>query len=64
MLLFISYYLPMNTQIEAIAKAYGIETLETQMSDTQDFHNLAVWEIQAMLEEAYKKGLEDAKNQK
>ena len=62
MLLFISYYLPMNTQIEAIAKAYGIETLETQMSDAQDFHNLAVWEIQAMLEEAYKKGLEDAKN--
>lgn len=52
----------MNTQIEAIAKAYGIETLETQMSDAQDFHNLAVWEIQAMLEEAYKKGLEDAKN--
>ena len=53
----------MNT-IEAIAKAYGIETLETQMSDTQDFHDIAVWNLKAMLEEAYKKGLEDAKNQK
>lgn len=63
MLLFISYYLPMNT-IEAIAKAYGIETLETQMSDAQDFHDIAVWNLKAMLEEAYKKGLEDAKNQK
>ena len=62
MLSFIYQYLPMEKQIEAIAKAYGIETLETQMSDAQDFHNLAVWEIQAMLEEAYKKGLEDAKN--
>lgn len=64
MLLFISYYLPMNTLIEAIAKAYGIETLETQMSDAQDFHDIAVWNLKAMLEEAYKKGLEDAKNQK
>ena len=62
MLSFIYQYLPMEKQIKAIAKAYGIETLETQMSDAQDFHNLAVWEIQAMLEEAYKKGLEDAKN--
>ena len=49
----------MNTQIEAIAKAYGIET---QMSDAQDFHDIAVWNLKAMLEEAYKKGLEDAKN--
>lgn len=54
----------MNTQIEAIAKAYGIETLETQMSDAQDFHDIAVWNLKAMLEEAYNKGLEDAKNQK
>ena len=54
----------MNTQIEAIAKAYGIETLETQMSDAQDFHDIAIWNLKAMLEEAYKKGLEDAKNQK
>lgn len=63
MLLFISYYLPMNTQTEAIAKAYGIETLENQMSDTQDFYDIAVWNLKAMLEKAYKKGLEDAKNQ-
>lgn len=48
----------MEKQLEAIAKAYGIDTLETQNSDSKDFHNLAVWEIQAMLEEAYKKGME------
>lgn len=54
----------MNTLIETIAKAYGIETLKTQMSDAQDFHDIAVWNLKAMLEEAYKKGLEDAKNQK
>lgn len=53
----------MNTQTEAIAKAYGIETLENQMSDTQDFYDIAVWNLKAMLEKAYKKGLEDAKNQ-
>lgn len=48
----------MEKQLEAIAQAYGIETLETQNSDYKDFHNLAVWEIQAILEEAYKKGME------
>lgn len=58
MLSFIYQYLPMEKQLEAIAKAYGIDTLETQNSDSKDFHNLAVWEIQAMLEEAYKKGME------
>jgi len=48
----------MEKQLEAIAQAYWIDTLETQNSDSKDFHNLAVWEIQAMLEEAYKKGME------
>lgn len=48
----------MKNQLEAIAQTYGIDTLETQNSDSKDFHDIAVWTLKAMLEEAYKKGME------
>lgn len=44
--------------LEAIAQTHGIETLETQNADSKDFHDIAVWTLKAMLEEAYKKGME------
>lgn len=46
--------------LETIAKAYGISTLETQNSDSEDFHDLGVWTIKKMLEEAYNQGKQDA----
>ena len=43
--------------ITRIAQAMmGIETLETRLSDDQDFHDLAVWQIKAALEAAYQAG--------
>jgi len=42
-----------------IAKKYvpGLMTLEAQNSDELDFHTVAVWSIEDMLNDAYKKGL-------
>lgn len=34
----------------------NIETLETRRSDSLDFHDVAVWEIRAALEAAYRAG--------
>lgn len=43
----------------------GIKTLETQRSDSLDFHDVAVWTMRAALHDAYEAGLragiEDAK---
>ena len=39
-------------------KHLHIETLETRKSDGLDFHDCAVWAIQAALEEAFKAGVE------
>lgn len=33
-----------------------LETLETRNSDSQDFHELSVWQIKKALREAYKAG--------
>jgi len=45
--------------IAALAKRYlYLDTLETQNSDSLDFHDLAVWRIKEALEEAYKAGFE------
>ena len=47
--------------IEAIARKYlGIETLKTQSNDDADFHDLAVWCIDAALFAAYNAGHEAA----
>lgn len=48
----------MNELLLAIAKEhFGIETLETRKRDSLDFHEVAVWQIQAALEAAYRAGL-------
>ncbi len=35
-----------------------IETLKIQNSDDKDFHDLAVWQIQAALDKAFAAGIE------
>lgn len=51
--------------IARIAKAHlGIKTLEHQNSDSLDFHDLAVWQIEEALMEAYKIGRLDGRNEK
>jgi hypothetical protein len=46
--------------LEKIAQKhfYGVETLETQNSDSLDFHDVAVWSIRSALEDAFKAGME------
>lgn len=46
--------------IENIARKNGIETLETRNSDSLDFHDIAVWQLQTMLDEAFKSGRQTA----
>lgn len=47
--------------LEQIAKQeLGIETLETQNSDSLDFHDVSVWSIKAALEKAYEAGKQGA----
>jgi hypothetical protein len=46
-----------NQVLEAIAKKHlGIDTLQMQNSDSADFHDLAVWSIEAALKAAYEAG--------
>ena len=50
--------------IEAIARKYlEIETLQTRCSDEADFHDLAVWLIDAALIAAYNAGREAAQKE-
>jgi hypothetical protein len=54
----------MSTQktLEKIAQKHlGIETLQTQKSDRLDFHDLAVWSIEAALKAAFEAGQQAAK---
>ncbi len=37
-------------------KTSGIETLETRLADSLDFHDLAVWNIHAIIKEAFTAG--------
>ncbi|MDI9234302.1 DUF6900 domain-containing protein [Limnohabitans lacus] len=49
----------MTTQktLEQIAQKHlGLETLQTQKSDRLDFHDLAVWSIEAALKAAFEAG--------
>ena len=55
----------MKKQLVEIAKknSYSIETrgdLESRHNDDEDFIELSVWSIQAMLEEAYELGKKNA----
>lgn len=50
----------MKTQIQTLQeiarKHLHIETLETQKSDRLDFHEVAVWSIEAALKAAFEAG--------
>ena len=53
----------LNKLLEQIAlKHFFIETLETQHSDRQDFHDVSVWAVKSALEAAYAAGIEAGKN--
>ena len=43
---------------EAATKMLGLETLEERKMDDLDFHELAVWQIQDLIDMAYKAGRE------
>jgi hypothetical protein len=46
-----------NEAFETIAQRFlGIETLAVQLSDSLDFHEVGVWNIQAALQAAYELG--------
>jgi len=47
-------------EVAAIIDGHGI-TLETQNSDSLDFHKLAVWELKELLDAAYKAGKASSK---
>ena len=43
-----------------VQKRLGIETLETQHSDSLDFHDISVWALREALTEAFSAGVEFA----
>jgi hypothetical protein len=46
-----------QANIEKIARSLiGLETLKTRNSDSLDFHEIPVWELKRVLEEAYELG--------
>jgi len=48
---------PIDTVIEDIARAnLGVPTLAMRNSDSLDFHDVAVWQLRAALEAAYRAG--------
>jgi len=51
----------MKRTIERIAREeLEITTLESRHNDEEDFHTLAVWEIETVMELAYQAGFEAA----
>lgn len=50
-----------NTLQQIAQKHLGLETLQTQKSDRLDFHDLAVWSIEAALKAAFEAGQKAAK---
>ena len=53
----------MDETLAEIAKAHlDLDTLETQNSDSLDFHELSVWQIKEALEAAYMAGKRDGIN--
>lgn len=48
---------PLEKLFADIAKEHlGIATLETRRRDALDFHDVAVWQVRAALEAAYRAG--------
>jgi len=53
----------MDQTLERIAREdLEITTLEPRHNDEEDFHTLAVWEIETVMERAYQAGSEAASN--
>ncbi len=51
----------MDQTLERIAREeLEITTLESRHNDEEDFHTLAVWEIETVMERAYQAGFEAA----
>ncbi len=51
----------MDQAIERIAREeLEITTLESRHNDQEDFHTLAVWEIETVMERAYQAGFDAA----
>lgn len=47
----------MKKELEKIAQeVLDIETLETRMSDSLDFHEVSVWSLEEALKQAYEAG--------
>lgn len=47
-----------EAQLEAIAvEALGVDTLATRRSDLLDFHDLAIWNVEAAMQAAYAAGV-------
>jgi hypothetical protein len=54
-------YPTMNRTLEQIAREeLEITTLEPRNNDEEDFHTLAVWEIETVMERAYQAGFQAA----
>jgi len=50
-----------DAKLEAIAvKRFNIETLETRNNDSDDFHDIAVWNMKAALAAAFQAGVDAA----
>ena len=50
---------PLSDPLTRIAQQHlGVETLQRRDSDDADFHALAVWNVRAALEAAYRAGLQ------
>ncbi|MFM2007579.1 MAG: hypothetical protein RLZZ09_3234 [Pseudomonadota bacterium] len=51
----------LNTLLSQIAQKHlRVETLETRHSDSLDFHDVAVWQIEEALQAAFEAGRQDA----
>ncbi|MFM2007252.1 MAG: hypothetical protein RLZZ09_2907 [Pseudomonadota bacterium] len=51
----------LNTLLSQIAQQHlRVETLETRHSDSLDFHDVAVWQIEEALQAAFEAGRQDA----
>lgn len=48
---------------EIAKRELGIDTLETQNSDSLDFHDCSVWSIKDALKAAYEAGKQEAKGE-
>lgn len=52
-----------QSQLETIARDHlFIQTLQTQMSDRLDFHEVSVWTLKSALEAAYEAGCKAARH--